>query len=281
MLRSVQNLFAGLIDYAGLFPPANLDLAAALQKYEHYRTGEYAWMLGPFVISASGLRELSGPLPVRVVAGNNLGQDVACVQDFARSYPGSVEAIEIKVATVAEIRTAAEQVPSEIPIFFEVPIANNSATLVAAIAEEGACAKIRTGGLSADAIPTAAELVRFLEICSIAVVPFKATAGLHHPLRGVRALTNDPNSPSAPMHGFVNVFLAAAFIRSHIARSAALALIEEDSTEAFQFDEKSLSWREHKLTSEEIAEMRANFAVSFGSCSFEEPIAELRAMGLL
>jgi hypothetical protein len=153
--------------------------------------------------------------------------------------------------------------------------------LIAAMGEEGARAKVRTGGVTADAIPGSTDLVRFLEMCAAAGVPFKATAGLHHPVRGMRALTYEPDSPSAVMHGFLNLFIAATLVKSHTPHSEALQLIEEESPEAFQFDDNGVRWREHSLTSEEIAETRRSFAIAFGSCSFEEPISELRAMGLL
>jgi hypothetical protein len=281
MFRSVRNLLTALIDYAGLFPPAGLDMSTAIQNFEQYRAGEFAWALGRFIVPASRLAELHSPLPLSVLAGTNLEQDLVSIQAFHRLHPGSIDSIEIKVTTVEEFRNAAQQVPSEFQVFFEVPVASSPAMLIAEMGLEGACAKVRTGGITADAIPGSCDLVHFMDMCAVAGVPFKATAGLHHTVRGVHALTYEQDSPSAVMHGFLNLFLAAALLKSHTPRSDTLQLIEEQSPAAFHFDEDGVRWREHRLTSEEITETRRDFAIAFGSCSFEEPISELRAMGLL
>ncbi len=61
----------------------------------------------------------------------------------------------------------------------------------------------------------------------------------------------------------------------------ALELLEESSAGAFQFDRDGVGWREYRLSQGEIAAARCDFAVSFGSCSFTEPIEDLRALHLL
>lgn len=47
-----------IIDYAGLFPPANLSLDTSIQKYADYRKSEEAWMLSRFIIPAAKLQDL-------------------------------------------------------------------------------------------------------------------------------------------------------------------------------------------------------------------------------
>ena len=123
--------------------------------------------------------------------------------------------------------------------------------LVAAMGVHGLRAKIRTGGVTADAFPSARDVARFLSACARHDVMFKATAGLHHPLRGDFALTCAADAPRGTMFGFLNVFLAAAFMR-----------------------------RGHSLSVGALAEERARFALSFGSCSFREPIDDLLALHL-
>ena len=113
-------------------------------------------------------------------------------------------------------------------------------------------------------------------------MPFKATAGLHHPVRAMRPLTYQPDSPSAMMHGFVNVFLAAALLWHRGSNEAdALATLEETSPAAFVFDDKCVSWHDHSLTAAQLRSARRKFAISFGSCSFEEPIQDLKDLGWL
>lgn len=286
MYSSVRNLLTGLIDYAGLFPPASLDFASALNNFERYRESEHAWMLGKFIIPASRLAELTtsfegSSVPVSVLAGDDLDLNLKSVRDFQRLQPASIQAIEVRGATVEKIREASEKIPSEMRTFFEVPAGIGSAPLVPAIAEQAGCAKIRTGGVTAGAFPASSDVVRFLQLCAVYSVPFKATAGLHHPIRGSHALTYRDQSPCAAMHGFLNIFVAAGFVRNHMAPELVGALIDEQSGEAFQFSEEGIRWRNHLLTSDEISATRSQFALSFGSCSVQEPIDDLKAMGLL
>ena len=153
--------------------------------------------------------------------------------------------------------------------------------LFRSIAEEGGCVKIRTGGITAEAFPDASDILRVLQLCAVFGAAFKATAGLHHPLRGLHPLTPGEQSPPVPMHGFLNLFLAAGFVRNHLAAELAVELLEEQSPEALEFSDAGVRWRNHLLTSDEISATRDQFAVSFGSCSLQEPIDDLRALGLL
>jgi hypothetical protein len=124
-------------------------------------------------------------------------------------------------------------------------------------------------------------VIEFIRRCAAANVPFKATAGLHHPLRSIHRFTYQPESASGIMHGFVNLFLAAAFSRAGMESDLAVQLLEEQSAEAFQFDLNGVGWRQCRLSRDEIAAARRSFAVSFGSCSFTEPIDDLRSLHLL
>ena len=145
----------------------------------------------------------------------------------------------------------------------------------------GRRAKIRTGGETADKFPALENVVGFIRLCAAANVPFKATAGLHHPLRSVHRFTYQPDSPSGVMHGFVNIFLAAAFVRAGMETKLAVQLLEEQSADAFHFSADGVDWRQHRLSQREIAAARRSFAVSFGSCSFTEPIDDLKSLRLL
>jgi hypothetical protein len=145
----------------------------------------------------------------------------------------------------------------------------------------GAFAKVRTGGLTADAVPTPGEIADFLFQAAARRVPFKATAGLHHPIRGSHLLTYAADSPHAIMHGFINVFIAAGFAWRGLDRGAVIGVLHESDPDSFEFFDDALSWRGRSLSTVQIAEVRRDFAHSFGSCSFEEPTADLRALGWL
>jgi len=112
-------------------------------------------------------------------------------------------------------------------------------------------------------------------------VPFKATAGLHHPVRGERALTYEEESPRAVMHGFLNVFLAAAFCFNGLGVADAPRVVALESLEGVRFDDDGVSWEDYRVSTAEMATIRRRFALSFGSCSFTEPVEGLEALGLL
>jgi hypothetical protein len=262
MSDALHALIEGLIDYAGLFPPAALEMPAAVHNYEKYLEGEYAWALGRFIVPAARLGEVDTSFKVSVLG----------------VPPRWVESCEIKIDHAPQAAAVLAGAPQGVTTYFEIPVNEDPKPL----AGMGVRAKIRTGGLTPDAFPSCADLAHFLQACATANVPFKATAGLHHPVRSMHKLTYEADSPSAMMHGFVNVFLAAALLWHRGNTEAdARATLEETSPDAFRFDEKCVSWRDHSLTSAQLRAARRKFAISFGSCSFEEPIKELKDLGWL
>lgn len=242
MKKSLRVLLEELIDYAGLFPPAALSMQDAVRNYAKYREGEHAFALGKFVVPEARAHEVPREFPLSI-----LGVD--------------------------EVKAASEEELARFPAGTYVEITEIG--LLDAIAKRGLRAKIRTGGISADAFPAISDVAAFLRACSEKGVAFKATAGLHHPLRCIRPLTYDANAPTGTMHGFLNVFVAAALVGD------AEAILAETDPHAFTFDDDALSWRGRRVAAADIATMRNTFATSFGSCSFEEPIEDLRALGWL
>ena len=234
--RSLRALLENLIDYAGLFPPAALSMEDAVRNYARYREGEFAWMLGKFVVPKAKAAEVPSDFPVSV-----LGVDEVKFGELA----GASAFVEITdLAQLDEIAANKQR------------------------------AKIRTGGVTPDAFPAINNVAGFLRACKAKGIAFKATAGLHHPLRCVKPLTYEPNAPTGTMHGFINVFLAAALL------DHAEDILAEIDPSAFAFDDEGASWCGHRVTTEEIVNMRRDFA-SFGSCSFEEPISDLKELGWL
>src|SRR5579875_1225219 len=137
-------------------------------------------------------------------------------------------------------------------------------------------AKLRTGGLTPDAFPEADEVARFLVSCAEARVAFKATAGLHHPLRSVQKLTYEPESASAWMHGFINLFVAAVVAYFGAGLEEVRAVLLEESPSAFAWSPAALTWHGKRFSTDQIREVRQRFAISFGSCSFTEPVDDLK-----
>jgi len=288
-MPALQTLLHGLIDYAGLFPPAGLDLPTAAANYAAYRTSDEAWALGRFVVPAARLRELEtsagpqleagAPWRISALAGPDLARDRAEITGFNHRQNGRAvaDAIELKAATTAGVTAAFAAMSGQADVFVEIPIGDDPAPLIEAIAAAQGRAKVRTGGVTADAFPPAADLLRFMRRCMEANVAFKATAGLHHPLRGGYRLTYQPDSGCATMFGFLNVFLAAAFLRHGMSDADAVALVEESSPASLRISEESIAWRSHQLDDAGLQYAR-RFALGFGSCSFREPMDDLRAM---
>jgi hypothetical protein len=285
-------LLTGLIDYAGLFPPAALAMPEAVANFGAYRAGEFAWALGRFVVSAARLPELGDcilrqpkavPWQVAALAGPNLANDLAAIAAFNERCAGiaQVDTLELKAESASHIAESATLIPQALARYFELPVADDPTPLLRAVAAVHSRAKIRTGAVTAAGFPSAASLARFLRAGAALPVAFKATAGLHHPLRGVYRLTYEPDSASALMHGFLNVFLAAAFARDGMVESELVLLLEERAAEAFAFSENGVIWRGRELRLNELREAREEFAISFGSCSFTEPIDDLKGIHLL
>lgn len=306
MIYSLKVLLAESIDYAGLFPPSELEMSTAVRNYAHYISGEHAWMLGRFIVPATRLTEFEQAakefLPrdvaadswkLSVLVGSDLDKELKSILRFnelhrhpAKAGGASIDAIELKISLPEDVRRATETITritnaEAFAIYFETPVAAGFSELIGHIARAGGRAKVRTGGITAAMVPPTANLLGFIDVCAKANVPFKATAGLHHPLRAVHPLTYEQNSPSALMHGFLNVFLAASFVLSGMNMDIAAELLEEHDRLAFHFDANKVVWRGHQLSSDELREARANFACSFGSCSFEEPFEELKTLTLL
>jgi hypothetical protein len=293
---SVRTLLAGIIDYAGLFPPAGLSMGEAVLNYATYHNSNLSWMLGRFIVPAGRLDEFvehakdfysaqaRDPWKLSVLDGGDLFETIRRIEDFnaSNSLYAKCDAIEIKADNTADIERAAEVLPSYLTPYFEIALNEDLAEMVPALLMTRQRAKIRTGGLTPDAIPSTADVARFIRTCLAANVPFKATAGLHHPFRCVKPLTYEADSARDKMHGFLNFFLAAAFTREGFKANLVHEVLDEEFAEAFVFEENGVWWRqEHFLGLPQLQRLRGKNAISFGSCSFTEPTEELQELGIL
>ena len=261
---TLRTLLHSLVDYAGLFPPAALDMNAAVHEYALHRASDHAWMLGHFILPVSRLAEFETALAalgssaigdvwqLSVLPSADLDATLAAISDFnARNRAASprrrahavADTIELKLEAVPDLDAALATMPPDAHDVRRAPHRRRPRPTPRRHLPAGARAKVRTGGVTPGAFPGSHALARFIQACADAGVPFKATAGLHHPLRGEYRLTYEPASPHGMMFGFLNVFLAAAFARTGLTlRELALLLEEKDAT-AFEFTETSASWR--------------------------------------
>jgi hypothetical protein len=247
---ALRALVSNLVDYAGLYPPASLPLPIVAERYRAFRGSPDAWMLNRLVLPESQLAHAQDIADWRITL---------IVNGDPGPLPPQVETLETKLPHSFRL-----------PTYCEAPLTQIS----------GSWAKVRTGGIAADAIPSTAHLAEYLEEAARRRIPFKATAGLHHPVRSEHRLTYAVDSPTARMHGFLNVFLAACFAWHGAVAAELKELLEEADPEQFTFGENA-RWRSRSLTLDQIEGARRDFAHSFGSCSFEEPVSELRSLGLI
>ncbi len=294
-MQSDRILTAGLIDYAGLFPPAQLGMDEAVRNYAEYLRWTEAEMLGRFVLPAARLSEFAeaaaGVLPrgegaapwsLAVLLTERFRDEIPVVLKFNCAHwvdsPAGhavVDVVEMKANDPAEIQGLKAALPGFYRAFVELPLTERLGELLDATKAAGFSAKIRTGGVERAAFPSADAIVRFMEQCKDRSIAFKATAGLHHIVCSTYPLTYAADSESAPMFGFLNVFAAAVFLTAGASRSDVLAILEERDVRAFGFAEEGMRWRALKATNADIERARAEFAISFGSCSFTEPVEEL------
>lgn len=293
---SVRAALGALIDYAGLFPPAQLQLEAAAAEYRAGADGPHAWMLGRFIVGALLLTEaakaIDGPFSVIVDPNVDALEEVANL----RRQGVRVAALEISLAkTVSPHRDClsrdeildavgaleadiAVQGLRDLPAFLEVPRSPpwgaSVRETIDALARLQLKAKIRCGGATADAFPSVEELAGFIAAAVRAQVPFKATAGLHHPVRHRDASTG------FMMHGFLNL-IAAAALASQVDCATLESIVAEEEPQAFRFDHECFWWRERSVGLEGLRCTRVDAFIGYGSCSFSEPVEDLIALGVL
>jgi hypothetical protein len=297
---TLRALLEGAIDYAGLFAPASLDMTASVNNYARYREHPQSWALGRFVLPVARLDEflnarakvrLAGKWRLSGIVSGNVETELKSVEDFNRMEPGAVvDAIEARVSNMDDIDRVRQHEPAGTTVFYEIA-PEQADELLPILRHIGGKAKLRTGGVVEDAIPAVEQVAGFVARCAELRVPFKATAGLHHPLRCVHALTYAAESPVGMMHGFLNLFTAAA-LAWNAAHSGGTSVRETLATclgdgerAHWHFGDDALNWsgahETIRVDAAELRTMRSQFALSFGSCSFEEPIEELHGLGLL
>ncbi len=293
MFSSLKVLLSSIVDYAGLFPPAKLNLREAIANYLQYHQTQENWLLGRFVIPVSRLAELetlladissdntiTSNLSLSVILSKNWESEVTQIQAFSSKL--QITSVEFKPLPPEEIKRAIDHLSNGIESFFEIPLSEDFAPYLTVLQGKQASAKIRTGGLTAKAFPNPDRLYRFIFASAAAQVPFKATAGLHHPLPGKYNLSYEPNSFSTSMQGFLNLSILTALVYGQkLTLEEALIVLQESSRSSFQFQDDNIAWKDRLLNLTELQQARQHFFRSFGSCSFQEPLDELEELQLL
>ena len=333
MKESLRAFMHGLIDYAGLFPPAKLPLNKAINDYILHLKSENSWILGRFIIPISQFNNLEkfiplfddlGPLRLSVLGGggetddeylNKIKRNIKDIKQFRIKYKGKIEidVIECKLATNAPSKDTIQTATSllnenklthyhEFPnlpyvgIDFSTELDESSwdseigQTITTLSKIENAGIKLRCGGIIKDAFPSIEKVAAIIQTCSLNKIPMKFTAGLHHPIRHFEDQYDEY------MHGFINVFGAAILgstfpqpkhsqekYRMFILLSH---MLDNQTPNNFIFKKKKMIWKvkderdtQFEIGLEKIKKARKNMAISYGSCSFEEPIDDLKQLG--
>ena len=281
-MTALDHLLDGLFDYAGLYPPANLDVESAVGNYRTYQQSGKAWALGRFVV------DLDRVHAVKAAAGDAFGcmrLSITARSDCDLSKlnclierGAKIETVEFKDAGPAEIAGIAGGIRRGLPVYFEVPFGRDAEALLDAVCAAGARVKLRMGGAVAEAFPLPSVVAATLQSIADRHLSVKATAGLHHPLRSLRPLTDAPGGARALMHGFMNVICAATLIHLGGRLEDAGRLLEETDSGAWNISEDEITWRDFRWTAAQVREARQEFFGSIGSCSFSEPMADLEAL---
>lgn len=321
--QTMQSLFAltnKLIDYAGLFPPAKLNLAQAFNNYLMYRMGNYWWMLNKFLITAKQLPELTKlmskmdtvndgfPVPFSIIgsSGNdektflrNLKSDIKLINDFLQTNSGSssVNTFEVRlpekileetsISSLVELMSEVSDEfiyssENEMMVFYEASSKENFNDVITSVAEAVsnlngmAGFKLRTGGAEQSAFPSPEEVAYAIIACCEYSIPMKCTAGLHHPIRHFN------KKEKVNMHGFLNVFCGGVLAHTCDLDEHELAqVLNDDNAGSFEFADDEFVWKDYDVSNREIKDAREQLMISFGSCSFDEPISDLKTLELL
>ncbi len=299
---------AGLIDYAGYFPPAGLDIKTAVENYIRYLAGEKGWMLGRCIVPATELQRLDShpgfccsviissaltseeldQLSRFNVLSTSMRQKVMGVEMVETRLPETVDSPESCLDFLLHVKSGLLQTGlQDVQLFIEAGRIASAAAVVSAIAtfnnnrsgEEVVANvgyKLRCGGLEKRDFPTAEEVAEVIGICRRQDIPIKFTAGMHHPL-----YTYSPGL-EVMQHGFINIFGAALLCWScNLSVTQIAACLRDGNAQHFHFAEQYFSWQENIISASEMITLRQNKVIGFGSCSFTEPVAGLRSLGVL
>ncbi len=279
-----DEVFRRLFDDASLFPPASLAMPDAVAGHLRHQQAWYSEMSGPFVCPDTKITQLSAALTVASVAELDLalvlpnGADsLDAAVDTAFADPRlRLRAVELPVdRQIADTGTAVAKLIARLdatPLagaaaFAEIPAAELTSDAVHALSEHRYSAKLRTGGVTAEAFPDEQTLARCLVLLADQRLAFKCTAGLH------QAVRHRATDTGFEHHGFLNVLLAAVVaLDGADVPDVADVLADQDANRVASVVSA--------LTPESAADARSLFT-SFGTCSIDEPITDLVRLGLV
>jgi hypothetical protein len=300
---SLRALLEHSIDYAGMFPPCSLELGPALTNQARYARLHERWMLNAFVLPAGQfdaakqfLPQFDPAHPLHISALGPKTENATAFRDALEETDAAIRSLSahnVDLVSISQLEmflpadvdssilNEARSIVGRLPAFWEAP-AERAERTIGLLAEHNSNNdhptfgyKMRTGGVTADAFPTSAQIAPALVAPATHQVPIKFTAGLHHPLRQYR------EEVQTKMHGFLNVLGAAVLAAEHKwDATQTSAMLDDEDVSSFQFDDEFFTWRDWRIDLQRLKDRR-RFVTTFGSCSFDEPREDLRALKLL
>ncbi len=326
-MSAFNNFMKGLIDYAGMYPPANLDLSTAFKGYLKYLNSEDEWMMDKFICSIKSFEEFTNHETDLSKQLDNFKSDrwlsfalvltgSKTAKEFLKTLDADLKLIKSFVSEHSEMIVMDNfeaKLPEDIAgknntgackkfldecsiifnanemfgsrVFFEPPVNNDYEFVFEKLAytmaesnHEGGNAgfKLRTGGVTSELFPTSEQAAFALKTCNEHKLQFKATAGLHHPIR------HYSDSVSTKMHGFLNVFGAGVLTYANaLSLKEITGIVSDENASSFKFTEDEFRWNDIPASADSIRKARNEFVLSFGSCSFDEPREDLKKLNLL
>lgn len=295
---------SGLIDYAGLFPPADLNLKSSINNYSNYIRGSRNWMMSKFILPSSKISGLNDnlmkhfnsdfPLNLSLIS-SDFYLDKVELTSLMDNFPGIVfcTGVESRIHEINQFESLYEKnriVCSEfdrpIQTFYEIERNSNWENEVKQIVKQLSDLnknyrlnhgfKLRCGGVEKNHFPSSQECAIAINLCRDYNVAMKFTAGLHHPMR------HFSESVGTRMYGFFNIFIGGMMsYKFQLNIESLLEILEDENANHFQFSDNGVSWKNFDLSQQELQKLRSEAFISYGSCSFEEPCEDLKNLGLL
>ncbi|MBP1930558.1 hypothetical protein [Ammoniphilus resinae] len=313
MTSAIHAFMNQIVDYAGLFPPASLTLEPAIHNYASYLSSQDSWMIGQFILPATRLKELENylslfhsnfPLHCTVLGKKSeekwaylevLKTDLEQIFSMTDRYGDSlkINTLELPLPAIVPDRGLLEIIRVKtgklrLHTFCEMTLPMDDHweqhlhEILDQIGEyhdpKGLFFgfKLRTGGVTANAFPSPFQVATALISCRDRGIPMKFTAGLHHSIRMYR------DEVATQMHGFVNVFAAGMLAcRHNLDVNDTAQILKDENPVHFNFTDDGLTWRDLAISVPDIERLRKTMFRSYGSCSFDEPREDLRALKIL
>lgn len=293
------SAFAAFVDYAGVFPPTSLSVEGAVAGYRQSLASPSSWVSGRFLVRASQLEELArvvtttmepdeGPWEIGVVFDVSPAEAASQAAAFhAEMEPALVVAAaearleEPSLRGVRSLLTTISSINPDVVAFIEVLRTSDITDQIEAIgaalggAGMGGGAKLRCGGVTPDLFPSTEEVSQFIVSTVESSVPFKATAGLHQPIR------HHDVALGVWRHGFVNLLIATAAATAGEPGDVVHDIVSETDPSAFAISPAFARWREHRFPGSALRRTRQRNFIAYGSCDFDEPIEALTDLSLL